>query len=116
MKKIYRILISLGASIAMMFLATVILVFLKIESPLILAFITVTAFTITYKLIPASQKELDKKNTFINELFDDNKILRERGPLLHGKRIGEWSIFDEQGRYIRTDIYEDGILVSSKIE
>ena len=112
----YRILISIGIAIAIMLLATIVLVFLKIESPLVLAFITLSAFGIAYRSIPASKQEADKKNTILKEIYHQNGVLKESGKLLHGKRIGQWSVFDEQGEWIRTDIYEDGILISSKAE
>jgi hypothetical protein len=116
MKKLYRIFISIGVAIVMMFLATIILVFLKIESPVVLGLITISAFTITYKMIPASKQEADRKNTILKEIHHKNGVLKESGALLHGKRIGQWSVFDEEGQWVRTDIYEDGMLLSSKSE
>ncbi len=114
MNKIYRILISVGVAIALMFLTVVILVFLNKNYPIIIAFVTLTAFSITYKLIPASKKESDRKNTTLKEVFHENGVLKETGELFHDKRVGEWPVFDKQGAFIKTEYYEDGVYVSSK--
>jgi hypothetical protein len=109
MNIIFRILIASGVAMVTM-VATIMLTLLlfNVEAPkpaLILGF---AAWIVTFKMIKPSKKEIEKKKTHYKETFHENGVIKEKGMLKHGIREGEWDIFNEEGAYIRTDVYVNG--------
>ncbi len=109
MKKIYRILIATLVAVATSFLVLVIgLLLFNAELPRLAAILFITSWGVTYSAIKKTKKELDKKKTVPSEILHENGVVKEKGKVMYGKREGEWDVFNTEGEYIRTDVYEDG--------
>lgn len=60
--------------------------------------------------------EIEFKNGLANGLFieyDHNGLVKSKGPMLHGKRDGNWEFY-ENGKPDETAVYKNGVVISGK--
>jgi hypothetical protein len=117
MKKIYRILISIGVCFATLFSCTYFAFQDEIElgkyGLKIIAFISLVAGYLCYKILKKTPEEQIKINTKIIESFHSNGIAKERGQTINGKNEGEWQYYNEEGKLIKEVIYQNGDIVKT---
>ena len=62
-----------------------------------------------------------KKKVFISQEYFENGILKETGKIVFNttmydyQKIGKWAIFDQNGKMIKEEIYDKGVLSKEKI-
>ena len=112
MKKVYRLLISIGVTLIVVFVGAILKVLVDERfnmnfSIKIVVLLSLGCGYITYKMIKPSKKQLIK-NTKMTELTYESGVVKARGKLFNDQQIGEWEFFDEQGQYLETKDFGSG--------
>jgi len=103
MKTLLRILVAtIAAIIVLVGSVALILLIFHVEAPKIAAILSFGTWVGVYKLL--------KPKTIIppSENYHPDGHLKEKGNIINGKKEGDWDVFDENGKYIKTVFYVDG--------
>jgi hypothetical protein len=109
MNQLFRILIATAAAIVALFgsIALILLIF-NVQAPKLGAIITIATWVGVYKFIKPAKKESQSIETKYVETFHPNGMIMEKGNIVYGKKEGNWDIFNEEGEFIKTVVYDDG--------
>ncbi len=111
MSQFVRIILAIVAAVIILALSSMALVGLfEDPNPGIAGAASAIAFFLTYRLIKPKKKPTPVQTYWPKK--DGERMVKEKGHTLNGKREGEWSFFDERGEFIKAVIYKNGEEVS----